>query len=114
MFNGNGAVVSCRDDNNRREQREKKAVVNIKVFLVEAALVQDVLYCITSPSKLLNSERREVWIQEMRGIYAKNAAWTPGKCTQGWGQGGLGGYNPPPLEGEQLFFGGFLPFIVPC
>ena len=31
------------------------------------------------PSKLLNSERRGVWIQEMRGVYAKNAAWTPGK-----------------------------------
>ena len=79
MFNGNCAIVSCRDDNNRREQREKKAVVNIKVFLVEAARLQDVLHCIASPSKLLKSERREVWIQEMRGIYAKNAAWAPGK-----------------------------------
>ena len=67
MFNGNCAVVSCRNDNNRREQREKKAVVSIKVFLVEAVLVQDVFHCIA------------YWIQEMRGIYARNAAWTPGE-----------------------------------
>ena len=34
-------------------------------------------------------------------------------CAQGCGQGGLGTIDPP-LEGEQLFFGGFLPFIVLC
>ena len=49
MFNGNCAVVSCGNDNDRREQREKKAVVNIKVFHVEAVLAQDVLRCIASP-----------------------------------------------------------------
>ena len=45
-----------------------------------------------------NSEGREVWIQEMRGIYAKNAAWTPGKSDMvfsGLDQEGLGGYKPP-------------------
>ena len=43
------------------------------------------------PSKLVNSERSEVWIQEMRGIYAKNAAWMPGKSDMvcsGLGSGG--------------------------
>ena len=52
----------------------------------------------------------------MRGIYAKNAALTPGKSDMvcsGLDQGGLGGYKPL-LEGEQLFFGGFVLLIVPC
>ena len=30
-------------------------------------------------SKLLDLEKREVWIHKMRGIYVKNAAWTPSK-----------------------------------
>ena len=51
----------------------------------------------------------------MRGIYAKNAAWTPGKSDlvcSGLGQGGLGGYKPPHWKVNNYFFRGFLPCLT--
>ena len=50
---------------------KRRTVVNIKVFLVEALCSRRFTLQYPSPSKLLSSERREVWIQEIRGIYAK-------------------------------------------
>ena len=115
MLNGNCAVVSCRSDNNRWKQREKKDCSKHKGLSRGSYLCsRRFTLQYPSPSKLLNSERREVWIQEIGGIYAKNTAWTPCKIDLvclGLGQGGLRGYKPP-LEGEQLFFQRFLPFLI--
>ena len=98
-LNGNCAVVSCRSDNNRLKQQEKKDCSKHKGLSRGSCLCsRRFTLQYPSPSKLLNSERREVWIQEIGGIYAKNTAWTPGKIDLvclGLGQGGLRGYKPP-------------------
>ena len=50
-------------------------------------------------------------------MYAKTAAWTPGKSVMvcsGLESGRARSYKPPNWKVKNYFFEGFMPFIVPC
>ena len=79
MLNRNCAVVSCRNCSNRWKEREKKDCSKHEVLSLGSCTCSRRFTLHRFPSKLLNLEKREIWIQEMRGIYSKNAAWAPGK-----------------------------------
>ena len=46
------------------------------------------------PSKLLNSERREVWIHKMRRVSATNTTWNPGESDMVCSEHFVDGYTP--------------------
>ena len=79
LFNGNCAVAACHNNNNILKQCEKKDCSKHKGLCRGSCPCSRRFLFHRFHSKPVNSERREVWIQKMRRMYAKNAAWTPGK-----------------------------------
>ena len=100
MVNGNCAVVGCRNSNYRLKQWKKLDCSEHKGLCHGKCPCPRPFTLHRFPSKLLNSERRDVWIRKIRRVSAKNAAWTPGEsdmvCSEHFVDGHPTVKNPDP------------------
>ena len=100
MVNGNCAVVGCRNSNYRLKQWKKKDCTEHKGLSHGDCSCPRPFTLHRFPSKLLNSERRKVWIHKMRRVSAKNTTWSPGEsdmvCSEHFVDGHPTVENPDP------------------